>query len=103
MTSDYLAGRLAGCPVSDRDCPALSALSDATGMDRSALSCAWSCQLRGQPRDTRCGIEGDAMGGSDSDYQFGSGENELARLEVQGRAFGPATRMIFAEAGIRLG
>jgi len=43
------------------------------------------------------------MGDSDSEYQFGSGEDELARLEVQGRAFAPATRMIFAEAGIRSG
>ena len=43
------------------------------------------------------------MGDSDSDYQFGSGADELARLEVQGRAFGPATRMIFGEAGIAPG
>jgi SAM-dependent methyltransferase len=43
------------------------------------------------------------MGESHSDYQFGSGEDELARLEVQGRALGPATRMIFTEAGIRSG
>jgi SAM-dependent methyltransferase len=43
------------------------------------------------------------MGDSDSDYQFGSGEDELARLEVQGRAFAPATRMIFDAAGIRPG
>jgi len=38
-----------------------------------------------------------------SNYQFGSGEDELARLEVQSRGFAPATRMIFAEAGIRSG
>jgi SAM-dependent methyltransferase len=45
------------------------------------------------------------MGDSDSGYQFGSGigEDEMARLEVQGRALAPATRMIFAEAGIRPG
>jgi SAM-dependent methyltransferase len=39
----------------------------------------------------------------DSDYEFGSAEDELARLEVQGRALAPATRMIFAAAGIRAG
>jgi cyclopropane fatty-acyl-phospholipid synthase-like methyltransferase len=40
-----------------------------------------------------------------SGYQFGSGigEDEVARLEVQGAALAPATRMIFAEAGIRPG
>jgi cyclopropane fatty-acyl-phospholipid synthase-like methyltransferase len=43
------------------------------------------------------------MGDSDSGYQFGSGEDELARLEMQGRALAPATRMIFAAAGIRPG
>ena len=43
------------------------------------------------------------MGDSDSDYEFGSGEDELARLELQGRALAPATRMIFAAAGIRAG
>jgi SAM-dependent methyltransferase len=45
------------------------------------------------------------MGGSDSGYQFGSGigEDEVARLEIQGGALAPATRMIFAEAGIRPG
>jgi SAM-dependent methyltransferase len=49
--------------------------------------------------------EGNAMGDSDSGYQFGSGigEDEVARLEVQGAAMAPATRMIFAEAGIRPG
>jgi len=38
-------------------------------------------------------------------YQFGSGigEDELARLEAQGAAMAPATRMIFAEAGIQPG
>jgi SAM-dependent methyltransferase len=45
------------------------------------------------------------MGDSDSGYQFGSGigEDEVARLEIQGAALAPATRMIFAEAGIRPG
>jgi hypothetical protein len=45
------------------------------------------------------------MGDSDSGYQFGSGmgEDEVARLEIHGRALAPATRMIFAEAGIRPG
>ncbi len=45
------------------------------------------------------------MGDSDSGYQFGSGigVDEVARLEVQGAALAPATRMIFAEAGIRPG
>jgi len=45
------------------------------------------------------------MGDSDSGYQFGSGigEDEVARLEIQGTATAPATRMIFAEAGIRPG
>ena len=41
------------------------------------------------------------MGDSDSGYEFGSGEDELARLEVQGQALGPATRMIFAATGMR--
>ncbi len=41
------------------------------------------------------------MGDSDSDYEFGSGDDELARLEVQGSVLAPATRMIFAAAGIR--
>jgi SAM-dependent methyltransferase len=48
-------------------------------------------------------VRGDAIGSNDSEYQFGSGEDELARLEVQGRAIAPATRIIFAEAGIRPG
>jgi SAM-dependent methyltransferase len=45
------------------------------------------------------------MGDSDSGFQFGTGigEDEVARLEIQGRALAPATRMIFAEAGIRPG
>ena len=45
------------------------------------------------------------MGDSDSGYQLGTGigEDEVARLEAQGRAIAPATRMIFAEAGIRPG
>jgi SAM-dependent methyltransferase len=45
------------------------------------------------------------MGGSDSGYHFGTGigEEELNRLEAQGAALVPATRMIFAEAGIRPG
>jgi cyclopropane fatty-acyl-phospholipid synthase-like methyltransferase len=43
------------------------------------------------------------MGDSDSGYEFGSSEDELARLELQGRALAPATRMIFAAAGIQPG
>ena len=45
------------------------------------------------------------MGDSDSGYQFGTGigDEELARLEAQGAAIAPATRMIFAEAGIQPG
>jgi SAM-dependent methyltransferase len=45
------------------------------------------------------------MGDSDSGYQFGTGigDEELARLEAQGAAIAPATRMIFAEAGIQRG
>ena len=45
------------------------------------------------------------MGDSDPGYQFGSGigEDEIARLEIQGAALAPATRMILAEAGIRPG
>jgi len=44
------------------------------------------------------------MGDSDTGYQLGTGigEDEVTRLEAQGRAI-PATRMIFAEAGIRPG
>jgi SAM-dependent methyltransferase len=56
-----------------------------------------------QARDARRGIKEDAMGDSDSGYEFGSGEDELARLEVQGKALALATRMIFAAAGIRAG
>ena len=42
------------------------------------------------------------MGDSDSGYRFGSGigEDEVARLEAQGAALAPATRIILAEAGI---
>ena len=45
------------------------------------------------------------MGGSDPGYQLGTGigEGEVTRLEAQGAAIAPATRMIFAEAGIRPG
>ena len=40
------------------------------------------------------------MSDSDSGYELGSVEGELARLELQGRALAPATRMIFDAAGI---
>jgi cyclopropane fatty-acyl-phospholipid synthase-like methyltransferase len=45
------------------------------------------------------------MGDSGSDYQFGTGvgDDELARLEAQGRSLAVPTRMILAEAGIRPG
>jgi SAM-dependent methyltransferase len=45
------------------------------------------------------------MGNSDSGYQFGSGvgDEELTRLEAQGRSLAAPTRMILAEAGIRPG
>ena len=45
------------------------------------------------------------MGEGDSGYQFGTviDAEELARLEAQGAALAPATRMIFTEAGIRPG
>ena len=45
------------------------------------------------------------MGASDADYRFGTGigDDEIARLEVQGRVTAPGTRTIFAEAGIRPG
>ena len=43
------------------------------------------------------------MGDGDYGYEFGSAEDELERLEVQGKALAPATRMIFAAAGIRAG
>lgn len=36
-------------------------------------------------------------------YELGSADEELARLELQGSALAPATRMIFAEAGVRPG
>ena len=38
-----------------------------------------------------------------ADYHLGSDEDELARLDLQGRALAPATRAIFAAAGIRPG
>jgi ubiquinone/menaquinone biosynthesis C-methylase UbiE len=49
-----------------------------------------------------------AMGDSDATdatYRFGSGisEDEIARLELMGKVEAPATRMIFAEAGLRPG
>jgi len=43
------------------------------------------------------------MGDSFSDYEFGSGDAELERLELQGRALAQATRIIFDAAGIRPG
>lgn len=45
------------------------------------------------------------MGDSDYGYQLGTGfgDEELGRLEAQGAAIAPATRMIFAETGIRPG
>ena len=45
------------------------------------------------------------MSDNDASYQFGSGigDDEVARLEVQGAAYAQATRMIFAEASIRPG
>ena len=43
------------------------------------------------------------MTDSGSGYELGSGEDELARLELQGTALAPATRMIFAAAGLRPG
>jgi SAM-dependent methyltransferase len=45
------------------------------------------------------------MADSDADLRFGSGigEDEVARLEVQGGVNARPTRMIFAEAGIRPG
>jgi cyclopropane fatty-acyl-phospholipid synthase-like methyltransferase len=38
-----------------------------------------------------------------AEYQLGSDEDELARLDLQGRALAPATRALFAAAGIRPG
>jgi hypothetical protein len=43
------------------------------------------------------------MGDTGSDYEFGSADDELARLDVEGRVLAPATRMIFAAAGMRAG
>jgi SAM-dependent methyltransferase len=43
------------------------------------------------------------MSDGDARYQLGSDEDELARLELQGQAFAPGTRVIFAAAGIRPG
>jgi SAM-dependent methyltransferase len=45
------------------------------------------------------------MGDGDPAYQFGSGigADEVARLELQGSALAPATRMILTEAGIQPG
>ena len=43
------------------------------------------------------------MSDGNSDYQLGSADDELARLELQGRALSPATYMIFDAAGIRPG
>jgi SAM-dependent methyltransferase len=43
---------------------------------------------------------GDRAGGG---YPLGSDEDELARLDLQGRALAPGTRAIFAAAGIRPG
>ena len=45
------------------------------------------------------------MADSGTGYRFGSGigDDEVARLEVQGAAIAPATRMILAEAGLRPG
>jgi SAM-dependent methyltransferase len=63
----------------------------------------WSGHLPGEASPGIARSDGaKAMGDSDSGYQFASGD-ELTRLEVQGRALGPATRMIFAVAGIQPG
>ena len=43
------------------------------------------------------------MSDTDSGYQLGSADDELARLELQGRALAQATFMIFDAAGIRPG
>jgi len=43
------------------------------------------------------------MNDSGSGYQLTSGEDELGRLELQGAALAPSTRMIFATAGFRPG
>jgi hypothetical protein len=80
---------------------------DLDAATHSACFMAAVLPARGQARDHRGGPGegGTAMGDSDSGYQFGTGigEEELARLEAQGAAIAPATRMIFAEAGIQPG
>jgi len=43
------------------------------------------------------------MSDTDSGYQLGSADDELARLELQGRALAQATYMILDAAGIRPG
>ena len=43
------------------------------------------------------------MSDSTARYQLRSDEHELARLDLQGRALGPATRALFTAAGIRPG
>ena len=45
------------------------------------------------------------MSDSDTGYRVGTGfgDDEVARLELMGKVDAPATRMIFAEAGIRPG
>jgi ubiquinone/menaquinone biosynthesis C-methylase UbiE len=45
------------------------------------------------------------MSDSDAGYRFGTGfgDDEIARLEAQGRVNVPGTRMAWAEAGIRPG
>jgi SAM-dependent methyltransferase len=48
--------------------------------------------------------EGTAVSdGTGAGYELGSDEHELARLDLQGRALAPATRAIFAAAGLRPG
>jgi SAM-dependent methyltransferase len=49
--------------------------------------------------------EGGSGNDSDNSYRFGTGigDDEIKRLEVQGTVTAPATRIIFAEAGIRPG
>ncbi len=48
---------------------------------------------------------GAVMSDSDASYAFGSGigEDEVARLEIQGALLAPGTRIVFTEAGIRHG
>ena len=45
------------------------------------------------------------MSDSDTGYRMGTGfgDDEIARLELQGRALAPHTRMLWAAAGIQLG